>query len=514
MTPTDVTTLLHRFTQRYRTALLAKTLILVGLGLACSSVLAWRLAPLHLAPVWRVGVPAALAAATGAGVGWWGYRHWPSRRASAAYLDRLLGLKQRLITAEEFATASIPPALYPALVADASQWVVDARTRYPRPLDRAAATLAALLLLILAWPLHGRSPLQQLAQLPKPLPTPRPPQPQSTPPPPPPPQQQRQQSGSGQQQQSSAPSASSSSGSQGQSPSGQNQQQQTGGGSSSQSGGQQNSSGSGKQGAGQSSAGSTDRSAGGQSGQSQSGQGQGQQRSDGGSQKQAGGVQQSGQGSSGSPQPSPSSQSGQSSSSGGSQSASGSAQGRGQGRQTAQQAGSAGGGQSTEQAHAGAGGNQSSEAQAARAQAGGGSSSGSPGNEALQQEIQQLLKEVSGEIRTLQAQIATAKGQPPPTAGTTTDPELYGTSEPLGQVGDGTVPIQLKTDTAAATSAARAGNGVGRPSGEVSTANPTAKAEPAQLSDEPLEEPPGSRETVPPEYRDVFDRLNRRPSQP
>jgi hypothetical protein len=124
------------------------------------------------------------------------------------------------------------------------------------------------------------------------------------------------------------------------------------------------------------------------------------------------------------------------------------------------------------------------------------------------------LKEVSGEIRTLQAQLAAAKGQPPPAPGTTTDPELYGAPEPPGETGTGTVPIQLQTDAAAMTGAARAASGVGRPSGEAAAASPTAKAEPAQLSDDPLEEPPGSRETVPPEYRDVFDRLNRRPPQP
>lgn len=494
MSSTDLSFLLQRFTMRYRAALLAKAGLLAALALALAAALAWRLFMLPVGALWRVGVPAAVAIVTGASLGWWAYSRWPSRRAGAAYLDRLLGLKQRLVTAEEFAGAPNVPALYPLLVADASKWVADSRTRYPRPFDRATAALLALLLLVLAWPLGGRSPLQQLAQLPRPTPPPvKPPAPAPTPPPPPQNRQpQQQQGGAGQQ-----PSPSSSAGSQGQdqsqgtgrgqasqSPSGQNEQQQTGGGgSSSESGGKQDASGGGARGASQSGTGANERASAGKSGQGQSGPGQGQQ-----------------QGGAGSAQ----AQQGQS---GGSQSSSGDAQGGTQG--AAQQARASGGGKSGDNAQAGAGSGQSVEAKAARAPSGGGSS-GSPGSEALQQDIQQLLKEVSGEIHTLQAQIAAAKGQPPPTAGTTTDPELYGASELLGPTGAGNIPIQLKTDATATTSRARAGSGVGRPSGEVATTAPSATPEPAQLSDDPIEEPPGSRDTVPPEYRDVFDRLNRR----
>ena len=479
MTSTDLPFLLQRFTMRYRAALLAKTGLLAALGLALAAALAWRLFMLGLGALWRLGVPAAVAIATGASLGWWAHARWPSRRASAAYLDRLLGLKQRLVTAEEFSGAPNAPALYPLLVADASKWVADGRTRYPRPLDRAAAVLLVLLLLALAWPLGGRSPLQQLAQLPKPsIPPMKPPEPLAAPPTAPQNRQpQAQQGGAGQQ-----PSPSSSAGSQGQQ--GQNQSQgagrdQTGGseGSSNDGGATPDRSGGGQQGAGQRGAQSADSASGGERGQGQSGQGQGQQPSSGQSQGAASGDAQGG------------------------------AQDGTQG--AAQQARASAGGKSGGDAQAGAGHGQSVEATAARAPSGGGSS-GSPGNEALQQDIQQLLKDVSGEIHTLQAQIAAAKGQPPPTAGTTTDPELYGALEPLGQTGAGNIPIQLKTDTAETTSRARAGSGVGRPSGEVTAAAPSAIPEPAQLSDDPLEEPPGSRDTVPPEYRDVFDRLNRR----
>ena len=500
MSSTDLPLLLQRFTARYRAALLTKTGLLAALGLALAAVLAWRLFMLRLVAGWRLGVPAAVAVVTGASLVWWAHSRWPSRRASAAYLDRLLGLKQRLVTAEEFANAPNAPALYPLLVADASKWVADGRTRYPRPLDRTAAVLFALLLLALAWPLGGRSPLQQLAQLPRPpIPPMKPPEPPQTPPPLPQnraPQQQ--QGGVGQQ-----PSTSSSAGSQGQqgqsqsqsagrdqtsqSPSGQNQQQETRG-----SEGSSNNGG----------AKSADNASGGERGQGQSGHGQGQQQSSGSQLSSQSGSSQSAAGSA---------QAKQAQSAAG-QSASGDAQGGAQdGTQgAAQQARASAGGKSGGDAQAGAGNGRSVEAKAARAPSGGGSS-GSPGNEALQQDIQRLLKDVSGEIQTLQAQIAAAKGQPPPTAGTATDPELYGAPEPLGQTGAGTIPIQLKTDTAATTSGARAGSGVGRPSGEVTAAAPSATPEPAQLSDDPLEEPPGSRDTVPPEYRDVFDRLNHRP---
>ncbi len=524
---------------RYRAALLAKTGLLAALGLGLAAALAWRLFMLQLGALWRVGVPAAVIIVTGASLGWWTHSRWPSRRASAAYLDRVLGLKQRLVTAEEFAGAPNAPALYPFLVADASKWVTDSRTRYPRPLDRTTAVLLALLLLVLACPLGGRSPLQQLAQWPTPIRPVQPPAPVQTPPPPPSdpstrpadadssaglPRQPQQQGGASQQPQPSSSAGSQGQRGQGQSPSGgrdqtstsgsgrqhpsqstgrdqtsqspggQNRQQESSGsgGSSNDGGAAPDRSGGGQQGAGQRRTPSADSAAGGERGQGQSGQGQGQPSSSGRSGSNTDGQPQNGRDQSGSQ---PSSQSSQS------PGTPGSAQ--------AQQARASAGGTSGGDAQAGAGNSQSVEAKAARAMSGGGSSS-SPGSEALQQDIQQLLKDVSGEIQTLQAQIAAATGQPPPTAGTTTDPQLYGTSELLGQTGAGNIPIPLKTDATATTSSARAGSGVGRPSAEVAAATPSATPEPAQLSDDPREESPGSRDTVPPEYRDVFERLNRR----
>jgi len=124
-------------------------------------------------------------------------------------------------------------------------------------------------------------------------------------------------------------------------------------------------------------------------------------------------------------------------------------------------------------------------------------------------EIQRLLKEVSGELQQLQTQLAAAQRQPDPKAGTSTDPELYESPAAEDRAG-GTqkVPIILPTDTAA-TKTPRPSAGVGRPSGEVSPATPQMTSEEASLTDRPAEETPSARQPIPPEYRSVFDRLQR-----
>ena len=142
-----------------------------------------------------------------------------------------------------------------------------------------------------------------------------------------------------------------------------------------------------------------------------------------------------------------------------------------------------------------------------KSQGGRASQGQSSGNqEALKADIQQLLKEVSGELQQLQAQLANAEGQTNPNAGTSTDPELYERSAPLDQGHGDELSIHLPTDTAP-TQARRPGGGVGKPSGEAAPASPQAKPEAAELSDTPAEEPGGARQVVPPEYRNVFDRL-------
>ena len=134
----------------------------------------------------------------------------------------------------------------------------------------------------------------------------------------------------------------------------------------------------------------------------------------------------------------------------------------------------------------------------------------------MREEIQQLLKEVSGELKQLQAQLEAANDQTAPAAGTSADPQLYEPPMPLDLVRSSSgqaLPVQVETD-AGRTQKTRPGGGAGQASGEMANAVPQAEREPAQLSDEPREEPSVSRQPVPPEYRDIFDRLHHRTQQP
>ena len=130
----------------------------------------------------------------------------------------------------------------------------------------------------------------------------------------------------------------------------------------------------------------------------------------------------------------------------------------------------------------------------------------------LKAEIQQLLKDVSGELQQLQSQLAASQDHTPTTPGTGSDPQLYESSMPTDPVTGRPVPIQLKTDTNSAISK-RQSSGVGNPSGEVSGEAPTVSPQDAQLSDKPLQESATARQMVPFEYRDVFGRLHRRNPQ-
>jgi len=159
-------------------------------------------------------------------------------------------------------------------------------------------------------------------------------------------------------------------------------------------------------------------------------------------------------------------------------------------------------------------------------QAGRGGGQGLGSQDATRAEIQQLLKEVSGELKQLEAQLAAAKDQPHPDAGSSTDPNLYEAPMALEQPQHTALPIQLTTDTAE-TEQQRPGGGVApppayspeanpRPSGPNAGggASPQAQAEEAQLSEEPLEEIPAARQPIPSEYRGVFDRLHRQRQEP
>ena len=129
--------------------------------------------------------------------------------------------------------------------------------------------------------------------------------------------------------------------------------------------------------------------------------------------------------------------------------------------------------------------------------------------EAMKAEIQQLLKEVSGELKHLQDQLeAEHQGEPPPNPGTQTDPNVYDKPEALDPARGEAVPINLKTDEAPTKTPRQAG-GTGKPSTEeISQEGPHAQAEDAQLSETPIAESAAERQPIPPEYRDVFDRLN------
>ena len=125
-----------------------------------------------------------------------------------------------------------------------------------------------------------------------------------------------------------------------------------------------------------------------------------------------------------------------------------------------------------------------------------------------------MLKEVSGELKDLQAQLAAAQDRVSPQAGTSTDPNLYEAPTSLDPRRGASVPMSLGTD-AVPTSRVRSASGIGQPSGEVLRTGPQQRAEStAQLSDTPTTETPTARQVVPPEYREVFDRLHRQEPTP
>jgi len=446
-TSPDIPALLTQFARRYRRRLLARAGILIALGLGCLGLLSWRLQALALGRVWVAGLPGALALMGAAALGWWLRRSWISRQGAANHLDQAFGLQQRLVTAAEFAQVEQKSSLYPLLLEDAARRLSSDRLRTPRPFTRVTAVLALALLLLLAWPGRGRIPLR-LAQLPM---TPAPPPLPSTP------------ETSDQRPESAEQSRSSTAGRQ-QPDTDHASSPQGAGASPSQAGaqGQHNA----QQTPPQGNAGS--------GGPSDAAPATGQ----GGSATQPGDPA--------AKQDGPATQSG-----GNSQPQSGASR--------PQQAGG--------KSKASEGSGRSSQAgSSAKEEAGRGGGQATMAQEAMQSEIQQLLKEVSGELQELQTQLAAAQDQPHPAPGTSTDPELYGHATALDRSSGALLPIQLDTD-AEETKARRPGSGVGKPSGDVSTETPKALAENAQLSDTSVEETSTARQPLPPDYRNVFDRL-------
>ena len=479
-TSTGLAETLQRFSQRYRAALTTKAGLLAGLGVGVASALGWRLQLLQVPWALCLGVPVGIGVLAVSGVAWWLRRRWISPSSSAAYLDQTLGLQQRLVTAAEFAQAPQPPALYPLLIEDTARQCSPEHAKLPRPVNRVTALLALILLLLLLWPVAGRSPLMQLAQLPQTVPPPRPPE-QPTPPPQPQSREQQQQQqqqggGSSDQQQAGGGSGTPKSDQQKSGSGGESQPQEQRDGESGQ--------------AGKSGQGSSN-----QSNQAQSGR---DQRSGQGTEEQRGGEQQGQRGS----QEQTSGSQGQQHQGQAEQAAGAKGQNQSSGATGQQQQPQAG----TQQGDQRSGSQQGSRAEQRPGSGGGQLSSGD--QQALKAEIQQLLKEVSGELKELQAQLETAKDQSPPPAGTSTDPNLYESPAPLDPSKGDALPIQLQADQAP-TKSPRPGGGVGTASKEVSKEGPSMKAEDAQLSDTPIDETPANRQVVPPEYRDVFDRLNR-----
>ena len=484
----ELTDVLHEFVTRYRTRVLAKAGILGTLSFAALAVLGWRLRGLHVSPGWSVGLPVGLACGVTVSLAWWVRQHWFSPHSAAAHLDDVLGLQQRLVTAEEFARSQQPPALYPLLVEDTARRCSPQQTRFPRPLDRTAGALVVLLLFLLLWPRLGSGPFQL------------PPHPQSRPPQPPLSQetspQDRHQDEQRQQQGSSAQQASSSNQSEPNAGTGQSQQPNDGQQGSTNAEGSRSNTSSGSDAANT------------RAGESKSGA----------QQQDASGQEANGQQAKGNPQQTEgrSGQSGETksqSAAGHKQQAEGqSVRSSGAGQQHAAQGAQRSTAQERESGRSAEGQKDraSQTAQQRAAQGGGGQS---PGNdEALKAEIQQLLKEVSGELKDLQAQMA-SKANQVPEAGTSSDPNLYESPMKLDRTTGDALPIQLKTDSAQ-IKGQRPGSGVGQPSGDVGSATPQTHAEAAQLADTPREETPTSRQPVPPEYRSIFDQLRRSSAQP
>ncbi|MDP3722873.1 MAG: hypothetical protein Q8R91_05175 [Candidatus Omnitrophota bacterium] len=562
---TDFPQFLHDVTRRYRASLMARTGLTAALSLGVCGALAWRLHRLHRSMIWSAGLPVTLALLAIGLLVWRLRRRWLFAATAVAQLDRALGLQQRFITAEEFARAQEKPALYPLLLEDLARRASEARVRFPRPLDRSAGTLLVALMVLLLWPHLHEASRGVLTQRPSMASSQRPRH--EEPPPVPGPEEERQSGGSpregdssGTDQSAAAGAGASQDGSSGASGDPATRPARAGSGESRA--GEQSETGSRDDGRGHAGR-SKDRSAQtdsqGQGGTAAQDEGSAQRdlnqatgrqpkAADHGSDLQespafagspgrqpgeegeagvaakpgrqgtgeaehasqstdarAQDAEEEGAQSESHAQPSPSSQADAGGQQKTSQRAAQSSHQKGAGTQQVARATSAPDASSS--VRAGQPSDQTSQGRAAAPRAGGQGQSG--GEDALKAEIQQLLKEVSGELQRLETQLAATSNDANPTAGTSTDPNLYESAMPLDGTPQGSLPIQLRTDQAP-TRAQRPGSGVGAPSGEVARASPQTAPTEAQLAEAPLEEPPVARQTVPREYQSVFDRLHQR----
>ena len=442
----------HLFAQ-YQRQLVARTVVTAGLGFGCLAALLWRLSHAGLGR-WELG---GIGCAGVAALVLWQWlivrRDRLIRPRAILQLDRALGLHARLLTAVEFADVADPPSLYPRLVEEIAQTLPASLRHAPRATNRWTFALAVALLLLLLWPRHAMLPGQLAMRPPSVV---QPPAPAPLPPQPPPPQdgphsskdQQRGSSGT-QQDRSSAGGDSH-------------------GGQSQSSAGQSSPSGSADQGQGQSPSSPADRPS-----------GAGRQATNGSSEARNQREQ---------------------------------ADAR-QAADTASQQGKEGR-SSTEggstQTGEGAGTKQGVKQLAKLSQGTAAQHGSSAGQELLKADIQQLLTELSGELKQLQAQLdAQAKQheQPSPAAGTSTDPQLYDAASGLENAAGERLPIQLDVDTQP-TATKRRGGGVAEPSKEVADARPQ-QPEDAALAEQGAAEQGVVRQAIPPEYRPVFERLSR-----
>ena len=128
---------------------------------------------------------------------------------------------------------------------------------------------------------------------------------------------------------------------------------------------------------------------------------------------------------------------------------------------------------------------------------------------ALQQDIQQLLKELNTELKQMQADMGQSSDQSAPPPGTETDSNLYGDATPLDPAGGAPMPIQFDVDEQAGPSAKRKGSGTGKPSGKVSAEAPQAVAEDVAAAEQSQQESAVSRQPIPPDYQSVFEHASK-----
>ena len=451
-------TIRHLFAQ-YQRQLVTRTIVSAGLGFGCLAALLWRLSHAGLGR-WELG---GIGCAGVAALVLWQWlivrRDRLLRPRAILQIDRALGLHARLLTAVEFADVADPPPLYPRLVEEIAQTLPASLQRAPRVTNRWTVALAVALLLLLLWPRHAILPTQ-LAMRPPSVVQPPAPQdePQSS--------KDRQRGNSGAQQDRSE-------------------------------GGQDSHGGQSQSSAGPSSpSGSADQSGGQDATQpSQADQGQGQspearnQRNHANARQAADTAK--------SPQ------------SKGSQQQARDSTGRSASQQGKEGRSSTKGGST--QTGEGAGTEQGVKQLAKLSQGTGAQHGSSAGQELLKADIQQLLTELSGELKQLQAQLdADAKqhDQPSPAAGTSTDPQLYDAASQLENAAGDRLPIQLDVDTQP-TATKRRGGGVAEPSKEVADARPQQQPEDVALAEQGATEQGVARQAIPPEYQPVFERLSR-----